>query len=104
VNNVWVNAANFGFDPLEYLAGIDARSVAQFHLAGHESRGALLVDTHAARVAPAVWDLFSAAVERIGPRPTLIEWDAALPALDVLLEEARIAEGVLEARSQEALA
>ena len=104
VNNVWVNAANFGFDPRDYLAGIDARSVGEFHLAGHESRGALLVDTHAARVAPAVWDLFRDAVERIGPRPALVEWDAALPALDVLLDEARIAGEVLEARAEPAFA
>jgi uncharacterized protein (UPF0276 family) len=28
------------------------------------------------------------ALEVIGPRPTLIEWDAAIPALPVLLAEA----------------
>src|SRR3712207_8857993 len=32
VNNVVVNARNHGFDPLEYLRGIDGERVWQFHL------------------------------------------------------------------------
>ncbi len=92
VNNIHVNATNFGFDPRHYLEGIDPALVAQFHLGGHEARGALLVDTHGARVAREVWSLFGDAIARIGVRPTLIEWDTALPPLDVLLDEARAAE------------
>ena len=88
VNNVWVNAANQGFDPYAYLEALDPASVAEIHVAGHEARGALLVDTHAARVSAPVWALYEAAVARFGAQPTLVEWDAALPALDVLLEEA----------------
>jgi uncharacterized protein len=91
VNNIHVNAVNHGFDASRYLDAIDAEAVHEIHLAGHEAIGARLVDTHAARVAPPVWSLYSAALERLGPRPTLIEWDAELPPLDVLLDEARIA-------------
>ena len=92
VNNIHVNATNFGFDAREYLEGVDPALVAQFHLGGHEARGALLVDTHGARVAREVWSLFDDAVARFGARPTLIEWDTALPTLDTLLDEARAAE------------
>jgi len=97
VNNVHVNAANHGFDGRAYLAAMDPSAVAQFHLAGHE-RGehGLLLDTHAALVAPEVWTLFREAVARIGPRPTLVEWDAQIPALDVLLGEAVRAQAILE--------
>ena len=95
VNNIWVNARNFGSDPRRYLAGIDPAAVAQFHLGGHERRGALLVDTHGARVTDDVWSLFRDAVARIGARPTLIEWDTDLPALDVLLDEARAARDIV---------
>jgi uncharacterized protein (UPF0276 family) len=35
-----------------------------------------------------VWQVYAHAVERIGPVPTLIEWDSALPEMDVLLAEA----------------
>jgi uncharacterized protein (UPF0276 family) len=37
-------------------------------------------------------------VSRIGPRPTLIEWDTDIPELTVLLEEAAYADRVLERR------
>ena len=39
--------------------------------------------------------MFRHAVQRLGPRPTLIEWDTALPELDVLLDEAALAEQAL---------
>jgi uncharacterized protein (UPF0276 family) len=104
VNNIWVNARNFGFDARRYVAGIDPAAVAQFHLGGHESRGTLLIDAHGTRVAREVWALFREAVSLIGPRPTLIEWDTDLPALDVLLDEARAAELIVESIATEAIA
>ena len=91
VNNIHVNARNHGFDALAYLDAIDAATVGEIHLAGHEAVGARLVDTHGASVAPEVWDLYVAALARLGPRPTLIEWDIDIPELDTLLDEAAIA-------------
>ena len=88
VNNIWVNAANHGFDADEYLRGIDPASVAQIHLAGFERASGLLIDTHGAPVADEVWALYGRAIARFGPRPTLIEWDNDIPELDVLLAEA----------------
>jgi hypothetical protein len=102
VNNIFVNAANFGFDARRYVEAIDPALVAQFHLGGFEARGAMLVDTHGACVAREVWSLFADAVARIGARPTVIEWDTALPALDVLLAEARAANDVIEASAMAA--
>jgi len=93
-----VNAANHGFDARAYIAAIDPASVGEMHLAGHEADGALLIDTHGERVAPAVWDLYEHAVARIGPRPTIVEWDIDIPALDVLLDEAAAARAILERR------
>jgi uncharacterized protein (UPF0276 family) len=97
VNNVYVNARNHGFDPLRYLDGLPAGRVRQFHLAGHEDHGALIIDTHDAPVCDPVWELFRRAVARFGPRPALIERDANIPALDELIAEARRASTVLEA-------
>lgn len=88
VNNVWVNAANHGFDPYAYVEAIPATLVGQYHLGGFEPTAAALVDTHGARVSAEVWQLFEATVAHLGPKPTLIEWDTRLPALDVLLDEA----------------
>ena len=92
VNNVWVNSVNHGYDARAWLEAIDPASVAEFHIAGFERTPRLLVDTHGAPVDAQVWELYEDALRRFGPRPTLIEWDTNLPALDVLLAEARRAE------------
>ena len=95
VNNVHVNAVNHGLDA-RGLPGRDSRRpVGEIHLAGHEAIDGLLIDTHGARVATEVWALYEAAVARFGPRPTLVEWDTDIPALDVLLAEAQTASAIL---------
>ena len=98
VNNVYVNAVNHGFDPLAFVAAMPGDAVAEIHLAGFDASGPCLIDNHGARVARPVWDLYRATIERFGPKPTLIEWDTDLPALEVLLEEAAMARQILEAR------
>ncbi len=98
VNNVYVNAVNHGFDPLEFVAAISGDAVAEIHLAGFDASGPCLIDNHGARVAEPVWELYRATIECFGPKPTLIEWDTDLPALEVLLDEAAMAQRMLEAR------
>ena len=98
VNNVYVSAANLGTDAATYLAQLPAEAIEEIHLAGH-SRDAglpdLLVDSHDAEVAPAVWELYRGLVTRIGPRPTLIERDGKVPEFDALLAERAIAQDIL---------
>ena len=100
VNNVFVSCANLGDDPEAYLAALPPEAIGEIHLAGHTRNDAdghtMLIDDHGSRVAGPVWDLYERAVARFGPVPTLIEWDTDIPALDVLLEEARTAERILE--------
>ncbi len=97
VNNLYVNARNFGLDPIAYLDLIPPQRVRQIHLAGHEDRGGLVIDTHDAPVRGAVWELYAEAIGRFGPVPTLIEWDAKLPDLAGLVGEAKRAETVARA-------
>jgi len=96
VNNVYVNAVNHGFDANAFLAAIPGGAVAEIHLAGFDESGSCLIDTHGARVAPPVWELYRAAIARFGPKPTLIEWDTDIPPLEVLLDEAALAQAILE--------
>jgi uncharacterized protein (UPF0276 family) len=88
VNNIFVSARNHGFDPDAYLAAIPVGHVAQFHLAGHQRRPELIIDTHDGPVSDEVWGLYERALKRFGPVSTLIEWDDAVPELPVLLAEA----------------
>jgi uncharacterized protein (UPF0276 family) len=96
VNNIYVNAVNHGFDPLQYLQGIPREAVKEIHLAGFDYGEKCLIDTHGKPVAPPVWDLYRHAVRRFGRVPTLIEWDTDIPPLSVLLQEAAKADSLLE--------
>jgi uncharacterized protein (UPF0276 family) len=92
VNNVYVSARNFGFDPRKYLRGIPIDRVGYFHLAGHSDKGKYLLDSHDHAVPAAVWDLYREAVRRFGRVPALVEWDDAIPPLrDVVAESRRAA-------------
>jgi uncharacterized protein (UPF0276 family) len=92
INNVYVSAKNLGFDAHAYVAAMPAAAIGEIHLAGYVENdtpdGPVLIDNHGSHVAPDVWSLYRAAIERIGRRPTLIEWDSALPPLETLLGEA----------------
>jgi uncharacterized protein (UPF0276 family) len=95
LNNAWVNAANHGTDVRAFLGAIDPASVGEIHLAGYEATPDGLVDTHGAPVFPEVWALFEETMARLGPVPTLVEWDTDIPALEVLLAEAGRADAIL---------
>jgi uncharacterized protein (UPF0276 family) len=94
VNNVFVTAYNHGFDANAYVDAIPADRVVQIHLAGHENRGAYLLDTHSQHVRSEVWELYRRALRRCGPVSTLIEWDESIPAWEVLAAEAAKARAV----------
>jgi len=97
VNNIFVSAFNHGFDAAEYLRGVPAARVRQFHLAGHTDRGTFLHDTHDHPVIDAVWDLYAQAVRRFGRVSTLIERDDHIPEFPVLHAEAVRAEAITTA-------
>jgi len=98
INNLYVNADNFGFDPWAYLAALPVRAIGEIHLAGHHRADvdgrSILIDDHGSAVSKPVWDLYAHALDRFGPKPTLIEWDSSLPALPVLLAEAHYADRI----------
>lgn len=106
VNNAYVSAHNVGGDAAAYLAALPADAIGEIHLAGHSPDAGLpgsglLIDTHAAPVCEAVWDLHAGLVARIGARPTLIERDDNIPAFEVLLAERDRAAAVLVAAPAE---
>ena len=108
INNIFVQAFNHGYDPVEFIDGIDARAVGEMHLAGHTEKEAggermILIDTHNRPVRMEVWDLYEHAVRRLGPVPTLIEWDQDFPGLDALVAEAHKARAIINKVEAESL-
>ena len=94
VNNLYVNQHNHGEDALAAIAALPRGSVGEIHLAGHLETPLALVDHHGAAVSDAVWELYRAALQRFGRVPTLVEWDADIPPLEVLLGEAAKADRI----------
>ena len=87
VNNIYVSSVNHGFDPIEYLDGVPADRVQQFHLAGHRNLDTHIIDTHDEPVVDPVWDLYAEALKRFGTISTMIERDDNIPAFAELADE-----------------
>lgn len=100
VNNVYVNSMNHGINAKEFIDALPAERIREIHLAGHTvshyPEGDVYIDSHDTKVCDAVWSLYEYTLQSVGNRPTLIEWDADIPALDVLLSEAARADNIRE--------
>ena len=97
INNLYVNRVNLGVDTDAVLDALPAAAIGEIHLAGYSEREGMLVDTHSQPVHDGVWQLYREAIARLGPRPTLIEWDLEIPPLATLRGEAAKAQAILEA-------
>ena len=100
VNNVYVASTNQQWDPVRYIDEYPISKVQEIHLAGYtreaDDKGRpLLIDTHDRPVDETVWNLFVHAIERLGPVPTLIEWDAKVPSWSELKAETDRAEAIM---------
>ncbi|GHA13062.1 hypothetical protein GCM10008090_23460 [Arenicella chitinivorans] len=102
VNNVYVSATNMQRDPKAYLATLNPDCVQQYHLAGHtvvtrdtgDGSETMLIDTHDHTITDDVWALYRYSLTVLGHKPTLIEWDSALPPLGQLCAECDKADAV----------
>ena len=97
VNNVAVGSHNIGFDPSAWLYDLPPDRIGEIHLAGHsiDAEGSLLIDSHDEPVSEQVWGLYRELIERIGPRPTLIERDGNIPPFAELMAEREHAQVIL---------
>ncbi|MEO7244094.1 MAG: DUF692 family multinuclear iron-containing protein [Rubrivivax sp.] len=102
VNNVYVSSTNHQLDPTAYIDAYPLAHIQQIHLAGYardadEMGRPLLIDAHDRQVDEIVWGLYTHAIRRLGSTPTLIEWDANVPAWPVLEAEAQRAKAIMTA-------
>ena len=99
VSNIHVSAHNMGYDPMRYIDELPGEAIGEMHLGGFEAEAeaggtTVIIDTHARPIAEPAWELYAHAVSRFGMRPTLIEWDSALPSIDRIIAEAAKADAV----------
>ncbi|GLQ34105.1 UPF0276 protein RB0508 [Amylibacter marinus] len=105
VNNVFVSATNQNYSPEGYIDAFPTHLVGEIHLGGHEEDsdelGApLLIDSHSRAVVDPVWQLYDYTLAKMGPCPTLIEWDNDIPEWSVLTNEMSLANDLLERHAQ----
>jgi uncharacterized protein len=101
VNNVFVSARNLKTKEIDYLNAYPLSHVQEIHVAGHEvSRDmndeTVLIDDHGSPVSDDVWALLGDVLDRTGPLPILIERDNNVPPLQDLVDEAYLADRLLQ--------
>lgn len=102
LNNLHVNQLNHGHDAWSLLRGLPSASISQWHLGGPTEVDGAWIDTHANTVPEAVWSLYDMAIDAVGPKPTIVEWDQDLPPLQTLLDLAERARMALSRGSVDA--
>ncbi len=85
VNNMIVNARNFGIDPYEELAKINLNSVAQVHLAGFVEGEKFVIDKHSEPPHPVTWELWQGVCKKRNDIPYMIEWDSDIPSFEEVM-------------------
>jgi uncharacterized protein (UPF0276 family) len=102
INNVFLSAHNMGYEAKAYVDAFPGEAIMEIHLAGHSvdpGGASLLIDSHDAPVAEAVWSLYQRLIQRVGARPTLIERDDHIPPFGELLLERDRAQNLMETLS-----
>lgn len=92
LHNLYVNALNFSFDPVDFITRIPTESVAAIHLAGGKWIGAhsarRLLDDHLHDVPEPVYDLLAEVGARTARSLTVIlERDGDFPSIACLLDQ-----------------
>lgn len=91
VNNLYLSYRNTALNPRQYIEALDPNVVGEIHIAGFDADpnfpDDLLIDSHAAPVDQAVWDLLNSALTILGSKPVLLERDDNIPEFSVLMEE-----------------
>lgn len=90
LNNMVVNARNFGLDPYRELQKINLKDVAQIHLAGFVEGEDFVIDTHSRPPVKETWELWKKVCSIRADIPFMIEWDSSIPEFKDVFQELKI--------------
>ncbi len=105
LNNILVSCHNQGWDVMCYLEKIDFDAVGEIHVAGHSDRalpdgGTIKIDDHGSMVRNDAWQLLDEVIKKAGPKPVLLERDNDVPSYQVLIDECKIGQQILDDNAQ----
>jgi uncharacterized protein len=95
LENLYLNARNHGFDPMDFLHEIRPELVRAVHVAGGVVHGSLLLDSHDRPVPEAVLSLFDILLGKATPDSAIIERDQDLDRFEEVVEDLRKVKGVV---------
>lgn len=95
LNNMIVNARNFGIDPYKELEKIDLKSVSQIHLAGFVEGKNFVIDTHSEPPSSATWELWKSVCKKRNDIPFMIEWDSNIPDFSEIKKHLDLASSIV---------
>jgi uncharacterized protein len=93
IENLYLNASNHGFDPLDFLDALPPGLVQEVHLAGgitvkdRTSGAPVLVDSHSHPMPEEALDLLDRVLLRQAPAAIVLERDERLDAVDEILDD-----------------
>jgi uncharacterized protein len=93
IENLYLNAANHGFDARAFLDDLSAGLVREVHMAGgttvHDARLSkpFLADSHSHPIPPETLDLLDCVLARHAPATIILERDDRLDAVDEILDD-----------------
>jgi len=93
INNLIVSRINFDVDPIAAIRSLPSHSIWQLHAAGFQEKEWGALDTHAKPMANETWELIDWFTENVGPRSTILEWDADFPDLNVIVSQISMLRG-----------
>jgi uncharacterized protein (UPF0276 family) len=104
VNNVYVNAHNFGDDAKAFITSLPLHRVVEIHMAGHHVEDdATLLDTHGAPIIDPVVQLLAFTLDKMDHiPPVLLERDHNFPVLAELESEVMRLRSIVEGRREAA--
>jgi uncharacterized protein len=92
VNNIFVSAHNLGFNSKDYLTMIEAKYIAELHIAGPEEMlldgETILIDSHSTYPTKETLALLKI-ITKLTDAPIILEWDRDLPEAAKLIEYAQ---------------
>lgn len=87
LNNLYVNSVNKNYDPYDFLNVLPLDKIHIIHVAGHQKRNDMLLDSHDAPLSEEVWKLLQHVVSRANIKAVLLEQDENLEDFEILLEQ-----------------
>ena len=76
VTNIYNNAENHGYDPMEFIRRLPGDRVSELHLAGGHYSDGMWQDSHSAPVMQGVWDLLGAVLDHTAVDVVILERDS----------------------------